>query len=416
MEMRIKGIILAMLLAAVPNSSPADDIVMLNDLEQEALKNNPEIHMVEKRAEAAKRRAAAASAMPDPMIGFEIKNVGRLSNLTVGEEEMSMAGVVISQEIPFPGKLSTMGRAARKAAERAGEDLRGTRLRVLTALRSAYYDYYLAYRTAEILNQSLDVMKNFQRIAETRYATGQGIQQDVLRAQLEVSMLLEKIAIQEQKKDAQRAMLNTLLGRDPLAPLGRPGDRLRTSFEADIEGLAAAALARAPVVLERQKMVEEGEAKLSLSKREFLPDMTVSAGWFNRGDMPDVWTASVMFKVPLWFWNKSAGVKAASASLSSQRYDYEASRLMTVSRIKDLFTMAKTSERLLSLYQAGIIPQARMALQSSISNYQVGKINFLMLLDSQSLLFKYQIAYEQELVNLNKTISQIEETSGGVEQ
>lgn len=414
--MRLIGIILAMLLVTAPDLSRADDIVMLKELEQEALKNNPEIRMAEKRAEAAEQRVTTASAMPDPMIGFEVKNVGRLSNLTVGEKEMSMAGVVITQEIPFPGKLSTMGRAAQKGAEREREGLREIRLRVLNALRSAYYDYYLAYRTAEILNQSLDVMKNFQRIAETRYATGQGIQQDVLRAQLEVSMLLEKLAMAEQKKEAQRAMLNSLMGRDPLAPLGRPGDRLRTLYEADIERLVENALSRAPVVLERQKMVEEREAELSLSRLEFLPDMTVSAGWFNRGDMTDVWTASVMFKVPLWFWNKSAGVKTASAALSSQRYEYKASRLMTISKIKELFTMAKTSERLLSLYEAGIIPQARMALQSSMTNYQVGKIDFLMLLDSQSLLFKYQILYEQELVNLNKTISQIEETSGGAEQ
>jgi outer membrane protein TolC len=85
---------------------------------------------------------------------------------------------------------------------------------------------------------------------------------------------------------------------------------------------------------------------------------------------------------------------------------------MTISRVKDLYTMAKTSERLLNLYDAGILPQARLALQSAASNYQVGKIDFLSLLESQSVLLKYQLQYEEELVNLNKTVSMISEVTG----
>jgi outer membrane protein TolC len=124
-----------------------------------------------------------------------------------------------------------------------------------------------------------------------------------------------------------------------------------------------------------------------------------------------VYEASVMLKVPLYFWNKSTGVKAASADLGSARYDYEATKLMAVSRVKDLYTMAKTSERLLNLYDAGILPQARLALQSATSSYQVGKVDFLSLLESETVLLKYQLQYE-ELVNLNKTVSMISEVTG----
>jgi outer membrane protein TolC len=175
--------------------------------------------MAGKRAESAEEKKSLAAAMPDPMIGYEIRNVGALGTSTVGTEEMSMQGVVFTQEIPFPGKLSTKGSAAQKQAEREQDNSRETRLRVLSSLRSAYYDYYLAYRSSEILEQNKEVMKNFQSISETRYATGQGIQQDVLRAQLEVSMLLEKLAMQEQKKRHSARMIDTLLGRDPRAPL-----------------------------------------------------------------------------------------------------------------------------------------------------------------------------------------------------
>src|SRR3990172_9192821 len=121
--MRIKVILLSILFTIVPALLRADDaVVTLKDLEQEALRNNPEIHMTEKRVESAVKKKSLAAAMPDPMIGYEVQNVGRLSDSTVGQEEMRMRGVVVSQEIPFPGKLTTMGRAAGKVAEREQED------------------------------------------------------------------------------------------------------------------------------------------------------------------------------------------------------------------------------------------------------------------------------------------------------
>ncbi|OGW27527.1 MAG: hypothetical protein A2X56_14515 [Nitrospirae bacterium GWC2_57_13] len=389
-----------------------DTAITLRELEQEALANNPEIRMVHARTEAAGETATLAAAMPDPMIGAAIRNIGWFNNITVGEEPMSQAGIMLTQEIPFPGKLATMGRAARHKAEQEGEMERETRLRVLSSIRAAYYDYYLAWRSAEILEQNKEIMKNFQRVAETRYATGQGIQQDVIRAQLEVSMLIEKIAMEEQKKESQRATLNSLAGRDPAASLGRPADRPSAQFGRDYGELTEQARLHSPLIRAKERMVQQGEQELSLSRREFLPDMVFSAGWFDRGDMTDMWEASIMFKVPLYFWNKSTGVRAAKSALWAARYDHEASKLMVAAKMKNLHTMAATSERLLRLYEAAILPQARLAIQSAMTSYQVGKVDFLALLESQTLLLRYQIAYEQEMVNLNKTVSMIVEIAG----
>jgi cobalt-zinc-cadmium efflux system outer membrane protein len=403
---------LSLVLIIPARSSAQEAVITLKDLEAEALKNNPEIAMAAKKAESAGEKKSLASAMPDPMIGYMVQNVGALGTSTVGKEDMSMQGVVFSQEIPFPGKLGTKGAAAGKEAERAQEAAHEARLRVLTNLRTAYYDYYLAYKSADILEQTKELMKNFQRIAETRYATGQGMQQDVLRAQLEVTMLLDRMAEQDQKKDAQAAVINKLVGRDPLAPLGRPADLAVTTFERGQDDLAAAALKHSPLLEQRRRMIEQGESELSFSRREYLPDMVVSGGWFTRGEKSDVWQASVMFKVPLYFWNKSAGVRAADADLHSARYDYEAARLDVLARVKDLYSTIKTSEHHLHLYEAGIIPQARLALQSTTTNYQVGKTDFLTLIDSENLLLRYQLMQQEELVNWNKYLSMAGELTG----
>lgn len=403
-------LVIILLIPALSRAQEA--VITLKDLEAEALKNNPEIGMAGKKAESAGEKKSLASAMPDPLIGYMVQNVGALGTSTVGKEEMSMQGVVFSQEIPFPGKLGTKGIAAGREAEKVAEEARETRLRVLNSLRAAYYDYYLAYKSAEILDQTKDLMKNFQRITETRYATGQGMQQDVLRAQLEVSMLLDRLSEQDQKKDTQAALINKLVGRDPRSSLGRPADLIVTSFDRSQDDMAAAALKHSPILEQQRHMVEQSESDLSLSKKEYLPDMVVSGGWFTRGDLPDVWQASVMFKVPLYFWNKSTGVRAANADLRSAQYNYEAARLEVLARVKDLYSTIKTSEHHLHLYEAGIIPQARLAMQSTTTNYQVGKTDFLALLDSESLLLKYQLMQQEELVNWNKYLSMAGELTG----
>lgn len=401
------------LIVFLPINAPSQEVgVTLKDLEQEALNNNPEIGMAGKKAEAAEERKSLASAMPDPMVGVMIQNVGALGISTVGKEEMSMQGVVFTQEVPFPGKLSTKGRAAAKMAGREQENSRETRLRVLNNLRTAYYEYFLAYRSAEILNETKELMKNFQRIAESRYATGQGMQQDVLRAQLEVSMLLDKIAEEDRKKETQAAQINSLIGRNPLAPLGKPAEPPRRALTKSLDEMAARAQAHSPMLKGKQQMVEQGEAELSMSRREYLPDMVVSAGMFTRGDYKDVWQASLMLKVPLYFWNKATGVKAANADLHAARYEYEAEKLATLARMRDLYAMVNTAEHHLHLYESGIIPQARLALQSASSNYQVGKTDFLSLLESENMLLKYQLMEQEELVNLSKAQSMLGEITG----
>ncbi len=389
-----------------------DGVITLKNLEQEALLNNPEIHMADKRAESADEKKSLAAAMPDPMIGYMVQNVGAPVTWSVGKEDMSMQGVVFTQEIPFPGKLSTMGHAAGKMAEREQENAREIRLRVLAGLRNAYYEYYLAHRSIEILTRTKDLMKNVQQIAETRYGTGQGTQQDVLRAQLEVLMILDKLAEEERKKEAQAAMINSLVGRNPLANLGRPAEIPRISLEKSAEDLAAMAEAHSPLLQGKQRMVEQSAFEVSSRKKDFLPDMVLSGGWFTRGDKTDVWQASVMFKVPLYFWNKSTGVRAANADLHSSQYDFDAAKLAVLARVRELYAAARTSEHHLNLYETGIIPQAGQALQSATSNYRVGKTDFISLLDSHSLLLKYQLMEQEELVNLHKTLSMIGEMTG----
>jgi len=216
--------------------------------------------------------------MPDPMIGYMAQNVGSPFIWSVGKEDMSMQGFVFTQEIPFPGKLSTMGHAAEQMAARERASERELQLRLLSELRSAYYEYYLAFQSVEILTRNKEIMKNIQRIAETRYGTGQGMQQDVLRAQLEVSMMLDRLADEDRKQESLAATINSLVGRNPLAPLGRPVELPRSVLGKNAETLAAMAEAHSPQLKGKQLMIEQSKFELSSRKKDFLPDMVLSGG------------------------------------------------------------------------------------------------------------------------------------------
>ena len=135
--------LLLLLVLMLPVRAGAEDnVVTLPELEQEALRNNPEIRMAEKRADSSDEKRSLASALPDPMIGYMVQNEGSPFQWTVGgmQTPMSMQGVVFSQEVPFPGKLSTVGKAAAKRAEREHETARETTYRVLANLRSESVD------------------------------------------------------------------------------------------------------------------------------------------------------------------------------------------------------------------------------------------------------------------------------------
>lgn len=412
--MRINLVIFIMVVLFVPSVSLADDsIVTLKDLEQEALNNNPEILMIKKRVESAEDKKSLASALPDPKIGYMVQNVGSPGPWTVGVQDMSMQGMVFTQEIPFPGKLGTKGRIAGKEEEQVEEGAREIKLKVLNNLRSAYYEYFLAFKSTEILDRTKELLKDFQRIAETRYATGQGIQQDVIRAQLEVSAIMDRLAEEEQKKETEASVINSLVGRNPLAPLGRPDELPMKTPAVTVDEMAAMAMEHSPMLQGKQQMVEQSREELSLSRREYLPDMVVSGGWFFRGsEKPDVWQATVMFKIPLYFWNTATGVNAASADLSAASYEYDAERLATLAQVRGLYSQVKTAEHHIQLYEAGIIPEAKLSLESATSNYQVGKTDFMSLLESENILLKYQLMEQEELVNLNKTMSMLGEITG----
>jgi outer membrane protein TolC len=384
----------------------------LREIVEEAYENNPEILRVKNEWMAAQNVPSQAGSLPDPMLILGLRNVG-FDELTLGDEMMSTASVSIGQAIPFPGKLGKKEEIARKDAERMQEKYNTMVLGIISQVKVAYFDYFFIERSIDFIRKNKGLLETFEKIAETRYEVGGGIQQDVLKAQVELSRLLERLKISEREREEVAARINRLLNRPSSSPLPPPADFERSTFDYELEELNRLALEHSPELKAEEKAVERDRLALSLARREYLPDFAISAGIANRGELDDIWEVRLGIEVPFYFWKKQRyGVREASHDLEASHESRQVVKEYVLYRIKSLFEMTKTSEELVILYEEGIIPQAILSLDSAIAGYGVGNVDFLALLDNLITLLDDELKYTRELTRFEINLSKLEEAVG----
>lgn len=387
-------------------------LLTIKDLIDEAKRVNPEIQAARRRVEAAWARVPQARSLPDPMVSIGYMNEG-FSRLTLGSSEMARLDLSFSQEVPFPPKLSLKGRIAAKEAEREEEVLRATELDVISRLKVAYYDLFFVERSIGIVMKNKDLLEKFAKTAEARYAVGKAVQQDVLRAQTEITILLQRLAQLERERGSLRAAINSLLNRPREAPLGRPVEPLRRKLPFSFEQLVELGLEKSPELKAAERSLDRNGLALDLAKKQYYPDFTISTGYANRGRFEGTWQVMAGVTVPLYFKRKQDyGVREAIADVSSAQEDLQTVKQSLFFRVKDLFLTAETSERLLELIGTGTLPQATLTLESSIASYAVGKVDFLTLLTNLLNVLNQELQYYQELTNFEKALARLEPMVG----
>ncbi|MER3447749.1 MAG: TolC family protein [Candidatus Dadabacteria bacterium] len=396
----------------------AEESTTLKSLVDEALSNNPEIKAARAKWEASTKRPSQVSTLPNPTIGVNYTNV-RFDKLTLGKDDFSQVGVSASWEFPFPGKLSLKGKIAEEEAKADEQFLEATMRRVIADLKGAYYDWYLADKSIEITSKNKELIEKFVKIAETKYSVGKGIQQDVIKAQVEVSGFIERLELLNQKKEIIEAKIRSILNRPPDFPLGKPEEVKKSELGLSLDELYKLTETKSPMLKAKSDLIERNNKALELAKKGYLPDFMAEFDWFDRGKFTnegpfaDMWQVRVGFIVPLYFWRKERfGVEEAMSQLKEAKEEYNNTNLNLFFDVKDKYITAKTSEKLLGLYSQGIIPQATLSLDSAIAGYEVGKIDFLTLLDNIVTLFNFELSYYTQLAEYEKALARIEEIAG----
>lgn len=392
---------------------PGSGEVTLKELVKAALERNASIQASAQSVEAKRSRIIAEKTLPDPTVSFQTMGDPFPFNLQQGDPS-SGRFYAVEQEIPFPGKLGLKGQIVEKEADVLQWNSEQTRRQVVSDLKRAYYEYVLIHKSIEIVEESKGLLDNFAQVAEARYRVGQGTQQDVLKAQVEISKLVHRLEVLEQRRVIAAAQINSLISRAAESPLGRPadvwkGDEVRYS----LEELQQLAMGSAPALKMQQSEIERNEESVKLAKKQYFPDFALGFTYVQRDDMPEMYGVMVKAKVPLYFWRKQRQeLKSAREGLvSAERLrDNVATTLQYA--VRDAYTVAGTSRRLADLYRTTVIPQASLSLESSFVSYQVGQVDFLSLLDSVMTLLEYQLKFHESVAEHRRALAQLEPLVG----
>src|SRR3990167_4371240 len=272
----------------------------LQQLINEALKNNPDLFAAISRANAFKKEGSQMGALEDPRIEIGLLKVP-MNTLSLSAP---MKEITVMQSLPYPGKLSLKSEMARIEAEAAEEEYKDIEIKLIQMVKEAYYDLYFVYKSIEITEKNKITLKDFVNVAEAKYAVGKGLQQDVLKAQVGLSRTIDELIRLEKERQSAEARINVLMNRLPQSPLGKPKDIKMTSFNFTIEELQSAAEENRPLLKGLKRMIERYRAAYNLAKLDYYPDFDVGLSVGQEGDSMNYLSGKISMNIPLWYKTK----------------------------------------------------------------------------------------------------------------
>lgn len=397
------------LLKTEPASEPAGPALTLDEIKQMALLRNPDIAVAARRVAMAEASVPAVGALDDPQAMFRGWGVP-LSQPWDYNQAQNM--FMVTQALPGPGKRSLRTVVANSDVTEAKDEFAAVRLRVRVGARKAFYDLLEAQDELRIHDEHVAIAQQAIAAARIRYTVGQVPQQDLLKAQLELTRLAEHMIRFERDTEVARARLNTLVGRDPATPLRVEGDYgVAASLPAETS-LEQLALQVRPDLLEAETAAAKSGLEQSLAKKAYVPDFTASAGYMlmpPSSRMRNTYMVEGSMTLP-WFDHRKhdAEIATATAAVTEQDAELAALRTEAFGQIRESLAEAEAAQKFAALYQNSLRPQAEATLHAAVIAYENNQTDFLNLLDSQMQVIDIDLAWLQALADFNARMADLE--------
>jgi cobalt-zinc-cadmium efflux system outer membrane protein len=382
-----------------------------------ALANNPEIKSSEARWQMFRNRVQHEGRLEDPMLMLKIQNGIVTDPFNFRKDGMTQKVIGISQQLPYWGKRGLREEVAAMEADSYRWAVEERKLELTRMVKETFYQLYFIDKSLEIVDRNVRILDDFTTLAETRYSVGQGAQQDVFKAQVERSKMLDlRITLEGQRKSLQ-ANLNALLYRPADTPVGRipePEIKPLALSPAELKGVA---IDHRPLLKSLNALIGKGQAGNKLAEKEFYPDFTVSLEYMQRdrvGDEPgnDMYSLGVTFNLPVYRHHRHEMLAEADATVRMAAEELNSLKNSIDSGISDILAQLERRRKLVELYRTGIIPQAEQSLESAVIGYRVNKVDFLTLLDSRMTLFNYEREIYDSLADYQMKKAQLEALVG----
>jgi cobalt-zinc-cadmium efflux system outer membrane protein len=379
----------------------------LDEVVDTALRVNAQLRSMHARYEAMQQRPVQQRTLPNPMFlygGMDMIKRGTWPNTN---EKRFM----VSQEFPWFGKLGLRSEVATREAEATQREYEGMVREVIMMVKESYFDLYAVQRSLAITQAEVNVLEQMERIAEARYTVGEAAQQDVLKAQAEISMLQQRLYELEQEEVAAKAKLNLLLDRRADSPLGfatTEPSAAADELEVKTEELFSLAARMRPEIKKAQAEIQRNEAERDLMKKEFFPDYRLGIEYRSFGGGEDMVMFTVGFDLPIWRTKYHAAVRESEKMIESSQADLEAVQRQTGFDVQDACFKLLTAHRTLELYKTALVPQAETRFAASEAGYRTGKVDFLDLLESERFLLNVRVMAIMAEGNIGMQLSRLE--------
>jgi outer membrane protein TolC len=387
--------------------------VSLKDLILEAEQNNPEIAAAERGYTAATHVAPQVSALPQTQVTTQLFSVGSpLPFAGYTNSEFAYIGLGASQEIPYPGKRGLRAQVANREADVRHVQIDVVRRTVTDKLKAVYFRLAYLQQTLSVLERNDQLLKDVEQIVESRYRVGQGYQQEVLKAQLQHTKILQEITMHHREVGQLEAQLKQLLNR----PQDTPDIQTEPLFARPVTYSAADLLdlvkQQNPNVQAQRAMLTKTESQVELAKKEFRPDFAVQYMYQNTDrKFRDYYMASFSITLPNRGRHK-AELAEAQANREQANKQLEAETRQRLAEVQDQYVVAQTSTEQLKIYKDGLIPQSDATFRAALAAYQANRQDFQTLLSSFMDVLNLQIEYQRELADHESALARLETLTG----
>lgn len=378
----------------------------LNDYLRIGLERNPELRMFFQQWRASIYHISSEFSLPDPQISYT----------DYSQESDKKEAYSVSQIIPWPEKLWIKKKKAVLGSHEIHSRWQAKRLEMISRITAAYYEYAYLSRAVLITRENMKLLKNFESVAQAKYASGLTKNQELLKIQVELGKLENELTSMEDLRSPLTARLNALLNLPEKNRLPWPPDSLEgaamTGADENVSRLIRQIRSRNPELAAFAKNVESEQQEVKLAKRSYFPDFMVSVTQekmrpTTMNGRKDPWMVMVSVNVPLWFGRVNAEIKESRASLEAAEAELENKKNELGSRLSLTHYKLRDALRQSRLYKDALIPKAVQTLNATKSAYEAGGMDFLSLIDAQRVLLDFQMAYYRHNADFYQMLAEI---------
>lgn len=371
----------------------------LDLLVQEAIDKNNDLAAARERWMQATYRAPQVGSLNDPVLSFALSNYPS-DSLASDDAPMTGNELKLAQMFPFPGKLDNRSALAKEQARWLESVYLDNHYQLARKVKDAWYRLYFKNQAIAVVERNIKLVDDIIRLTEVRYETGTGLQQDVLKAHVQRSKLMEQLMSIQQQKTSIESELDSLLSRPEVSSYEVPEAIELPDAGFSLDEFKSAGHEKRPLNAAYQSLVNRYRLQRNLAELDDYPDITLWGSWrFRDDDLPDRGTdfvsAGISVNLPVYREKRRAAKSEAAAAIRMAERQADNFRDKVSESIGKAYSRMEETHQQVDLYREGIIPQTSQSFQAALGSYQVGKVEFISLLDALMTTYRAEMEFHR---------------------